>query len=245
MSSAPRRSLRRSLTEILAISVLAAVGFALTGIGYGWDSTNLLTAISVGITIWVLTRPRVVPLLAIPAVQVTGLLLAVVGTHVAYSYDPDVSRSWFFAIFGLATAVSVAAVTGFWRRWAIWRLPPRESAWRIFLSTAGALGMLTIAFAFATLVAAEKDYIGARGQASLASIETFYLWNFLDAVPVLEIPDTLNWQEPSFEVTDHAGGGLLLAYKVLVIVPVIGALVELWDRRRPMRSSKQRDRRAN
>lgn len=46
-----------------------------------------------------------------------------------------------------------------------------------------------------------------------------YLWNLADAVPILKVPRTLNWCEP-FRFEDFGGGLLLLAYKVVFIVPV-------------------------
>lgn len=48
----------------------------------------------------------------------------------------------------------------------------------------------------------------------------FYVWSFLDAVPVLAIPQTVRW-EPRFEFNDHFNPPLLLLYKLVVIIPTI------------------------
>ncbi|HKQ50386.1 MAG TPA: hypothetical protein VJZ71_20095 [Phycisphaerae bacterium] len=50
----------------------------------------------------------------------------------------------------------------------------------------------------------------------------FYLWHFLEAIPVLKLNSTLLWKEPLVYETASVGW-MLLAFKVAVIVPVIGA----------------------
>jgi hypothetical protein len=45
-----------------------------------------------------------------------------------------------------------------------------------------------------------------------------YVWNLADAIPLLKVPETLNW-EPSLRFPTFWGGALVLAYKVLVILP--------------------------
>jgi hypothetical protein len=49
----------------------------------------------------------------------------------------------------------------------------------------------------------------------------YYLWHLASSVPLLEIPSTLNW-ELRYTFTDHVHGALLLMYKLVVIVPLLG-----------------------
>jgi hypothetical protein len=59
----------------------------------------------------------------------------------------------------------------------------------------------------------------------------YYLWNFLDAIPALEVPETLGWSMPA-ELTDPLSGVLLLAYKVLAIFPLVWILQSFLAARR-------------
>jgi hypothetical protein len=47
-----------------------------------------------------------------------------------------------------------------------------------------------------------------------------YAWHLLDAIPLLEIPKTLRWEEP-YSYTDSWSGAVLLAFKGFVILPLI------------------------
>ena len=53
------------------------------------------------------------------------------------------------------------------------------------------------------------------------------LWNLLDGIPVFKVPDTLNWKL-SHPFTDHLSGGIVLAYKVLVVFPALGLIAGLF-----------------
>lgn len=59
-----------------------------------------------------------------------------------------------------------------------------------------------------------------EGTALATAIYWYYLWHLASSVPLLEIPSTLNW-ELRYTFTDHVHGALLLAYKVVVIVPLL------------------------
>ena len=62
------------------------------------------------------------------------------------------------------------------------------------------------------------------------AFEKHYVWHFLDAVPALEIPETLGWTL-EYDVTSSVSGALLLLFKILVILPIIRLGLELWKRR--------------
>lgn len=51
----------------------------------------------------------------------------------------------------------------------------------------------------------------------------FYLWHLSEEIPLLNITETLRWDAP-LEHRDVWGGLLVLAYKVLVIIPIVAAL---------------------
>lgn len=116
-------------------------------------------------------------------------------------------------------AVAAVAFTGIWRYWLVWR-PIDEDATRVtLLGTIAVLVFLTEAFALYT----------AFGEVEpLAAIE-YYAWHLADAVPLAEIPTTLNWT-PQLEFNSIPAGARLLVYKVLVILPLI-ALVREWIKR--------------
>ena len=63
----------------------------------------------------------------------------------------------------------------------------------------------------------------------------YYVWNFLNAIPVLEIPKTLGW-ELRFRFIDHVNPVLLLLYKVALIGPMIAAGTLVWQDVRRLRS---------
>ncbi len=57
-----------------------------------------------------------------------------------------------------------------------------------------------------------------------------YLWHLLNALPIIEATDTLNWEEP---VARYSGvtGALLLLYKGLVLAPGVFAARQAWKSR--------------
>jgi hypothetical protein len=61
--------------------------------------------------------------------------------------------------------------------------------------------------------------------------EEYYIFHLLDEVPLLKIPETLDWEQPA-TFTDDASRALLLSYRILVILPVIRVAAELLRRER-------------
>jgi hypothetical protein len=57
-----------------------------------------------------------------------------------------------------------------------------------------------------------------------------YLWHLVNALPIIEATDTLNWEEP---VARYSGvtGALLLLYKALVLAPGVFAAGHAWKNR--------------
>jgi hypothetical protein len=54
---------------------------------------------------------------------------------------------------------------------------------------------------------------------------TFYFWHLIDAVPLFEITQTLRWPPP-ISYQDSAIGALLLAFKIIFIVPMIALVIQ-------------------
>lgn len=71
-----------------------------------------------------------------------------------------------------------------------------------------------------------KDATG-RG-VTPGSLSDFFLGHFLKAIPLLEVNETLGWPAPLAYDTAKVGW-ILLLFKVVVIVPVIGAFAWFWS----------------
>jgi hypothetical protein len=82
----------------------------------------------------------------------------------------------------------------------------------------------TVAFGAITAVLIDRKLIGVSGVTpsdsglALKAAET-YAWNLADAVPVLKVPETLNWK-PTMKLTTVTGGALVLGYKCLLVLPL-------------------------
>jgi len=63
---------------------------------------------------------------------------------------------------------------------------------------------------------------GSSPEVTLASLSDFFLWHFLDAVPLLKITETLKWEVP-LTYTSSTVGLIVLVFKAVVILPVISA----------------------
>jgi hypothetical protein len=94
--------------------------------------------------------------------------------------------------------------------------------------------LLTATFAALTAALYGSDALTAEEPIRdpvVLTLFSYYLWSFLDAIPALDIPETLNWSIPA-SLTDFASGAVLLTYKLLVIVPLIALVVDYVAARR-------------
>jgi hypothetical protein len=82
----------------------------------------------------------------------------------------------------------------------------------------------TVAFAAVGALLVHRHVLPVSGvhpsdpHLAFRTLETF-AWNLADAVPLLSIPDTLNWTA-KLQFTNTWGGALVLAYKVALIFPL-------------------------
>ena len=96
------------------------------------------------------------------------------------------------------------------------------------------LMVAVIFFSSVTYVLASHGHLtltSRTGQpVALASLLDFYVWHFLEAIPLLKVNQTLRWEEP-WTYDSASVGWILLLFKLVVIVPVIGAFLGYWNRR--------------
>jgi hypothetical protein len=138
----------------------------------------------------------------------------------------------------VALTVFIVLMTGFNERWLPWRPPTGNLLFFRGFETALALLALTEGFTAAMLLLSQVGAISiapsiagpqaatARPPDQWSAAESILIWNLLDMLPSVKAPQTLNWTL-TYHVTDSLGGLVLLAYKVLVVIPVIGAIRKL------------------
>ena len=61
-------------------------------------------------------------------------------------------------------------------------------------------------------------------------LHDFYAWHVLDSIPGLNITETIRWSQP-YDYRDQVSGWILLAFKIVIVLPAIGSFV-LWRRLR-------------
>jgi hypothetical protein len=160
------------------------------------------------------------------------LLLALAPASIAFGIARALeaqSRLWLqVAAFGLWACLLACL---------IWFLATESSRTRLFnsLKRVGALApavyavnVLLLALPFfgsLTNVLSSRGLVNMEGDARGAI--DFYLWHFLDAIPLLKVNETILWSQPMAYHQSRVGW-LVLLFKVTVIVPVIGAFRGYW-----------------
>jgi hypothetical protein len=86
-----------------------------------------------------------------------------------------------------------------------------------------AIGFSVEAFSGLTWLLWKHDAldVAATTDLSLWDVEELFLWNVIDAVPLLDIPGALSWERPA-GTSGFWVGAMLVGFRVAVIVPVIG-----------------------
>jgi hypothetical protein len=198
-------------------------------------TASVVTAFAelLGVILWAAIKAW---LIAVVFVLLRDLVLAPLGAIGLLLAIQFALGSWVeWILLGALVVYSVWAVRagGYWRQWFPW-IKPGETWISPLLDAYRSLFVLTASFAGLTATLAAQGWLGVsppiEGEGSVWSALAYYVWHFLDAIPVLEIPATLNW-ELATTYTGYTSGALLLVYKLLVIVPVVRAIVELVQRR--------------
>lgn len=127
---------------------------------------------------------------------------------------------------------------------AIWLVSTEQKRlWLFRWAEARKIGRFTpIAYTFnllmiAIIFFASITYLSAHNRISRAqepdkpvtvdSIQDFYLWHFLEAVPLLRVNDTIGWKPP-MKHEGHLVGWILLLFKLAVIIPIIACFASYW-----------------
>jgi len=120
---------------------------------------------------------------------------------------------------GLIAVVCIAflALT-FWRT----RDEPEDVERHVLagLSLATVAGTCVVAFAGVTWLLWDRGVLHRAGSPTLWRVEELYVWHLADAVPFLGIPQSLRWEQPT-GFDDHVSGSLVLAFKLVVILPLL------------------------
>ena len=132
--------------------------------------------------------------------------------------------------------VTIFIVWGALLAYAIWLVATERRRVILFRGLEQKIGRFTpLAYSFNLLMIAmiffsSVTYLAAHekirmiqpagSSVSVESLQNFYLWHFLEALPLLKVNETVGWKNPlSYE--SAFVGWILLLFKLAVIVPVI------------------------
>lgn len=162
-----------------------------------------------------------------------GGLVVVAACRVVLTFT--VNARTVIAVTGVAVVVAAAFACLIGLAWASWRIRLDATAAVPFGVALGisllAIGICTEAFAALSALLWRHGLIIASPavKPGLWPTERYYLWHLVDSVPLLKIPDGVQWREPVL-FPGLAGGGLLLAYKVLLIAPLLRIAVAVYQK---------------
>ena len=132
-----------------------------------------------------------------------------------------------FALTGFAISVMTSIENA--RRWIVQAFLKFEFG--IFLTLAliiYEIVYMTIIFGSLTYALHQHGLVLLRATSSIQptvdNVIVFYLWHFLNAIPLLDITNTVHWAVP-ITYEDTLIGVLVICYKILVIVPMIATFV--------------------
>jgi hypothetical protein len=162
--------------------------------------------------------PYVVAWTAGGAVVVVGLcrliLVVTIDAHPAVAVTG-------VAVIAVAWLACVCALV-----WVYWRSRLGANAAKPFLVALAvsvvAVGVSVEMFSGATTLLWRHDLVaGAPGvDPGLWRSEQYHLWHLVGSIPLLGIPEGVHWEQPSL-FGDTFGRALLLAFKLLLVVPLI------------------------
>lgn len=100
-----------------------------------------------------------------------------------------------------------------------------------FIYSFNVLLIAIVFFSSVTYVLVEHELVRFSGPAerdvSPGALSDFYLWHFLESLPLLKVNETLHWEKPLTYNSPWVGLVLLL-FKLTVIVPVLAAFISYW-----------------
>jgi hypothetical protein len=155
----------------------------------------------------------------LPVLAVVARGLATVGLLIPGLAGPVIVA----AILSAACLVQLAVLVAGFVRTASGR---SADVWRFgnTLSVLLSLGLYVETFAVVTACVwrGAGQQVGAWG--GLWRAESFYLWQVLHAIPVLDITGTIGWREPAYAAA-HAPPGLILSFQVVIIPQLLRAAI--------------------
>lgn len=184
-----------------------------------------------------------------------ALIVGVVRLVQTFTLDGPAVLGWLAVSPGLfLTAAGVAVLV-----WAAWHIHLDPDHLRPYVVLAlSAFFIICVAietFAGLTTLLVEQGHLASRVHAgsSLWAAERYYVWQLLDSIPALDGTRTLDWHEPGFSPS-RLSGSLLLAFRVLLIVPMVHLAVASYryvtnrwtshverNRHRPRRHQQRRE----
>ncbi len=144
---------------------------------------------------------------------------------------------------GLGVIAVVAAASGLLvlmaRNYLVSKAEPqdRRPFMVAMLVSTGALAAWMEAFAGLTSLGSRYRAVYAEAL-PLSRGEQLMLWQLVDSVPLLAIPSRLGWDQP-LQLTGVAGGILVLAFKIVVIVTLLRMAVAIYQLTEQHRRAEQ------
>ena len=170
-------------------------------------------------------------------VAIAGPILVVRLLSDAVESLPLILRCLLLAAWVVAYLVIVRALSTDARRKRLWETLRPVGAWAPFVFAFVVAVMAIVLFATLAFVLADEDMISFGTDEAAAVIAEpadaldFFSWQLLDAVPGLDVTDTLKWEQP-LGYDDAGVGVLILLFKLLAVIPIIAAFVSFWRWRR-------------
>jgi hypothetical protein len=159
-------------------------------------------------------------------------LLARVSMQLALAYSPTWAQLIVVAVFFVLLLFWAWLISGNRGVRLFTQLYKQGVSWP-FLFSVAMLVFALVPFAGLSSILADRGcaiFEPPVPKGEFGRLQDLYLWHFMSSVPSLKIPETLLWPEP-FHYKDHLSGVLLLAFKIIVIVPVIASFT-VWARLR-------------
>lgn len=143
-------------------------------------------------------------------------------SRLVQAYAIDAHAVIAIGVVGLVAAVALACLAGLiWASWGIRRTEQDAAPFFVALGISlAAIGVCTEAFAGVTTLLWRYGVLSTGGEPGLWRTEEYYLWHLVDSVPLLDIQEGFQWPEP-LVFSGVGGGGLLLAYKIFLIAPLL------------------------
>jgi hypothetical protein len=210
-------------TKVLAFVVLLAISAVLVVLQLRFEIVDRGVAIFFGAAIWFC-------LAAFVCVLALGLL-RFLSEYILTSFSLPF-QIVAFAAWGVLLAVTLLLIATEDNRNCLFEKLAAFGGFAPAIYSLIVLMMAVILFAAVTHLLATHDVLTLSSQppgrqVEMGSLVGFYLWHFSEAVPLLKVNQTLRWDAPWTEYSAWVGW-ILLLFKLVVIVPVIGAFVGYW-----------------